>query len=195
MFDAEDPAAQSEAYATIGKLLVTWALIDQAVVRNLWHRNRLGMNLPTLDNTFPKRWKAWRDYARARWPEGAPLTWEDFEFEQASAQAIRNALAHWTVGVRGRSGRFSVLVQPYELAALGPALKRWWSRVQHLPLLRRHPMPSSGRPSLWWDWQLGTLVSRWDALLAVTRYLASDDGGDISADLAVLAEPQQVFFT
>lgn len=173
--DDSDPIAEEEGYAAIGRLLVTWAEIDQTVIRALWRRDKAGPFPPPVPSTFPARWLDWSADVKDRWPSALGITWEQFELQQAEAAAVRNALAHWTIEVEGHSGRFSVAVHPHEPSGWRPSFNRWWKRVQHMPLRERHPGPANGRVTRWWDWQLGELQQRWSALRTLTRLLAEDD--------------------
>ncbi|MFN7107234.1 MAG: hypothetical protein ACK4MY_03345 [Brevundimonas sp.] len=169
-----DPVAEEAAYAALGRLLVTWAMVDQTVIRALWRRDKAGAFPPAVPATFPARWLDWSPGVQDRWPDDMGLTWEEFELQQAEAVAVRNALAHWTVDVEGHDGRFSIAVHPHEPAGWRPSFKRWWKRVQHMPLRLRHPGPANGRGTRWSDWQLRQLQERWTALLILTRLLAEE---------------------
>lgn len=177
-----DPAAEDKAYATIGRLLVTWAMIDQTVIRALWRRDKAGPFPTPVASTFPARWLDWSAGVKAGWPSGLDLTWDQFELQQAEAAAVRNALAHWTIDVEGHAGRFSVAVHPHEPSGWRPAFDRWWKRVQHMPLRERHPGPASGRVTRWSDWQMNELQNRWSALLTLTRFLAEDGDLTLASD-------------
>lgn len=184
--DDHDPIAEEAAYAAVGRLLVTWASIDQVVTRALWRRDRSGPFPPPVPNTFPERWRDWSKETRSLWPSDSPLTWAMFELQQAEAIVVRNALAHWIIEVDGGGGRFSIVVHPHEPSGFRPAFERWWRRVQHMPVRDRHPGPASGRVTRWWDWQLRELMERWEALLTLTKLLA-DKGDMTSAPEAIAA--------
>lgn len=187
--DDNDPLAEEAGYAAIGRLLVTWATIDQTVTRALWRRDKSGPFPPPVPTTFPGRWVSWSTGVKGGWAAGVDITWDQFELQQAEAAVLRNALAHWTIDVEGHAGRFSVAVHPHEPSGWRPAFDRWWKRVQHMPLRERHPGPANGRVTRWSDWQMKELQRRWSALLILTRILA--DGGDITTAPEALAELAQ----
>jgi len=189
-----DPAAVEAAYATIGRLLVTWASIDQTVTRSLWRRDRTNPFPPPVPSHFPGRLNEWGKDAQLRWPAEAAMTWEEFERHQAEALAVRNALAHWVVDVHGHAGRFSVAVQPHEPSGWSSAFDRWWRRVKHMPPLERHPGPARGQVTRWSDWQMQELQLRWDALNALTTALDRGEWADASDAVTVLTNDNHTTF-
>lgn len=48
-----DPVAEEAAYAALGRLLVTLAMVDQTVIRALWHRDKTSPFPPAVPATFP----------------------------------------------------------------------------------------------------------------------------------------------
>jgi len=150
----QDPMAEEKAYSALGRLLVTWAAIDQTITRGLWRRDRSSAFPPPVPSHFPGRLILWGEEARRSWPADAPMTWEEFERHHAEALGVRNALAHWVVDVHGHAGRFSVAVHPHEPSGWRPAFDRWWRRVKNMPPMERHPGPASGRVTFSAD-QLG----------------------------------------
>ncbi|MNS20478.1 hypothetical protein D3C72_522160 [compost metagenome] len=195
--DAEnrDPIAEGEAYAALGRLLVTWSLIDQCITRALCRRDRSSPFPPPVSSAFPARWQDWRAEAQSRWPTEADMSWDEFERQQAEALPIRNALAHWVIDVEGHEGRFSVAVHPYEPGGWRPAFDRWWRRVQHMPPMQRHPGPANGRVTRWWDWHLKEMQQRWEALLVLTVALDSGEMGATHEAIAVLTRPNHTALT
>lgn len=164
--------ALCRAYAIVGRLVVIWANIDQAITRSLWRRTKSGPFPPAVPPTFPQRWASWSQTARQQWPSQCPLSWDEFEREHAHAANVRNALAHWITDVATyEAGRYCVTVQPHQLTDWRRTFRRWWERVRVHPHRQRHPGPPSGRSTTLWDWQLDDLLQRWQALLALTSLL------------------------
>ena len=169
------------AYEQIGRIIVAWGQLDQAITSQTWKLNNPSSSFPAgpIEATFYKRWCTWCAKCEPFCAPKSRSAFHAFREHVESLSTRRDDLAHNTFKVAGITENFFVGVARGPRADWRERFERWASKYAHRKAHRR-PLPPPGNttyPAIYKDEAAWLLAEILDATATIARIRDEIDRG------------------